>query len=1530
MKNNSLAVTTIWFQDPGEVILKAVSVHLLNRERVVIFKGKTNLDSGKLSFPPVKPGKYRMEATAEGFEPLRCGLEITGKEEEELFFLGRKKIPFIFFGGKKVFLEKKPREVGVVFAEKKPTQKTLNRLLPSNKITSTEEFGYQEGFSKKVKLKSKTLRKEVCKYLRKSKKVAFSGLILDTPSGEAIPTGEVFLQLFPGVDREQFLKKVKKESKEFKWVKTISHGEEFIALQYTGEEENFLEKANLFGDREEVYLVDYGLYFGETMTGQVFPADPLRQGQYHLVVTGMPQAWQILQDNGLNFGGNPDLILAVPDGGIQTTGSGAGVPHPDFNTNIVGGNLTAQLTTPNPGRKLYSTVDYRTNAGAGLAIINNNDNVVGSHGTRCGGIASAFSEGAGGVIGVAPNVRLVGAIDPGFTATNNTRISEVYTHLTGFDPVWTPAQYAGGQRFPRNYKNPGLLSNFNSNASLVIPDGSPPDIASYSISNNTYSAAAIRNVFFQAARLGRKRRGTVQVGLAQNACQPFRNNGTWGPDSGFIVVSASGVDHIGRETKAGYSNYAIDLTPGIDVCAPSGTAMGGAVAPPLTVGVLTSTINTSGNTNDTVTTTRTLLANANPGAMSINASTAAVPASSSMALLQRANNPHVFEWVIVVPPAGGVTGNNYPLLHPVRNSYRAADGDRLVLFSGANLHWDLFMDGTSAATPQVAGLAALLLSVRPGMNWLDVRRVLRGTAVPIDIRHRGPLPQNITTANNYLDSGGNVIHATDFNWFEFNPASPRNMAAANPLLDVNGQLDPNGNPAIMSNGAPNYPANNNSFQQYFINMGPPPGGNFRFRKRQAILIGAESTLAAQVPDPGTGNTNFVMVANGNGFDAGNIIIGRDTQTILQITPLNPAGVPTPNIDVLSTDGFRVGDSIQIQLTGGTVIRTVTGFGGNGIFNNGITGSSTRITLNANITMAAGDNAVPVQLDPAAWERATILNRVGNRINLTAGLTNPFNPAGGTIVVRTANCEIRVVKDVQPDGIDERLEVDKFEHTHASAVRVTGGRIADYSFMYGYGRIDGPAAVTAALNYFAAPQVPAAAGTPPVPQEDQYPDIQIRNTLADTGTVATPLVHSPDIWLRKANDMLGNMPAIGAKGPHEQVLPEFRFEKYEGTAANNDLVLSGDYPGAAAATYVITNDGAGNFSCAKDGVHSIGPSAISANTFQPVMDGFSLMFGSSAYDGSEKWTIKAEPASRNFFVRVKNRGLLGTYVPNTMPAVFTATPDFYRVRFFIHLTNGSPVIRYQSAAGLDDLEVKGTYNQAAAGTFTIIIDGTPGGASPDTFSYQHNNGGTTSGEAITGDWQNIGNDVEIKFRSTRGHTLTNRWQLLARPNTANDRFHSLEDFIIGNPTQNPFNFQLDRAGTHLLTTVNFSQSIDNGAAGFNPSLAYNQTRIFHSTWAENLLPVRKSAFSPKPGSPLRMFLLAECVPHDGPLIGNTPANNNNLSYREVLFAHFQFKDATGAGEFRSFIEVDSIGTVSNETMTIDVVSDCVTFTTESVE
>lgn len=66
---------------------------------------------------------------------------------------------------------------------------------------------------------------------------------------------------------------------------------------------------------------------------------------------------------------------------------------------------------------------------------------------------------------------------------------------------------------------------------------------------------------------------------------------------------------------------------------------------------------------------------------------------------------------------------------------------------------------TSCACPQVAGVAALMLSINPDLTWIQVRQIIRDTAVQIDAANADPIGQ-------WVDTDGDGI--ADFSqWYGF-------------------------------------------------------------------------------------------------------------------------------------------------------------------------------------------------------------------------------------------------------------------------------------------------------------------------------------------------------------------------------------------------------------------------------------------------------------------------------------------------------------------------------------------------------------------------------------------------------------------------------------------------------------------------------------------------------------------------------------------------------------------------------------------
>ncbi|MHC4459802.1 MAG: S8 family serine peptidase [Planctomycetota bacterium] len=78
-------------------------------------------------------------------------------------------------------------------------------------------------------------------------------------------------------------------------------------------------------------------------------------------------------------------------------------------------------------------------------------------------------------------------------------------------------------------------------------------------------------------------------------------------------------------------------------------------------------------------------------------------------------------------------------------------GGNLAGHTGAPLSYRDNFGGTSSATPLVAGVGALMLSINPQLSWVQVRELLINTAVKIDAANVDPVGQWIT------DGSGNPL-----------------------------------------------------------------------------------------------------------------------------------------------------------------------------------------------------------------------------------------------------------------------------------------------------------------------------------------------------------------------------------------------------------------------------------------------------------------------------------------------------------------------------------------------------------------------------------------------------------------------------------------------------------------------------------------------------------------------------------------------------------------------------------------------------
>ncbi len=119
----------------------------------------------------------------------------------------------------------------------------------------------------------------------------------------------------------------------------------------------------------------------------------------------------------------------------------------------------------------------------------------------------------------------------------------------------------------------------------------------------------------------------------------------------------------------------------------------------------------------------------------------------------------------VCAPGGGPSGSGEAR---TLSSTNVGEGDTAGSASASSNDYDDFGQ-TSCACPQVAGAAALMLSVYPGMRWSQVRQVLRDTADQIDAANTDPIGQ-------WVDRDGDGV--ADFSqWYGYGRINVGNAVA---------------------------------------------------------------------------------------------------------------------------------------------------------------------------------------------------------------------------------------------------------------------------------------------------------------------------------------------------------------------------------------------------------------------------------------------------------------------------------------------------------------------------------------------------------------------------------------------------------------------------------------------------------------------------------------------------------------------------------------------------------------------------------
>ena len=689
--------------------LAATRVALM-QGRKLIAQASFDPRTGNHVFEPQEPGTHRLSVAAHGLQPQQRTVELSSGAHEETFVLGEKGLPHYYRGRTLVPFRARPELLAVVLrrpdelramhAELEGMGQPLHarlREVPAN-LRANGVFLYQlpEDGPERASL-------DLQATLSRHEGVLLAGPVLSLlPDNVSVLTNSVIARFKPHV-REVEARALARRLK-LEVVRSIPYAGNAFEMKAPGPVT--LATLDLCDSLIKSALVEYAEpdLWHTVENDLITPSDWLHAEQWDHALIGMPSAWQSLADIAADrtFGA-PDVILAVVDSGIDAA-------HPAF-----AGNVSSGVA------KVHQLFDF-TN------MVANNNSLAGDHGTCCAGAATARADDpspvAGvveGTAGMAGNCRLIGIRSGGTEA----RFADMYVWAAGFDP---------------NSTTPAFPAPISPGADVITN--------SFGFSIGAPISGLMRDTFDFLTTYGRGGKGVLLFFSAGNnggAAFCTGADGTllrpWGMYRKCHSIAASTLDAAGNEVKASYSNFG----PQAQFCAPSGGNCTGRHNPPTTLGALTPTIRTQGNLPGHPADATTLALAAGVGGGSIRVASAAGVAVGEAVLI---GNPGAAgsegrQLGAVNAATGDLTLDN---LQPGNIALFNAHPLGTPLAAAAANYRDNF-GGTSYSTPVCAGLAVLMLSANPSLTWIEVRELIKATAVKIDPGNTDPVGCWRDTAN---------------------------------------------------------------------------------------------------------------------------------------------------------------------------------------------------------------------------------------------------------------------------------------------------------------------------------------------------------------------------------------------------------------------------------------------------------------------------------------------------------------------------------------------------------------------------------------------------------------------------------------------------------------------------------------------------------------------------------------------------------------------------------------------------------------
>ncbi|MEO6045933.1 MAG: S8 family serine peptidase, partial [Candidatus Kapaibacterium sp.] len=975
----------------------------------------------------------------------------------------------------------------------------------------------------------------------------------------------------------------------------------------------------MVADGNAIYAYPMPLVVGNKIHN-VSVDDYLYPMQWHLSLIRVDDAWELLRgwetpaigSGNLTFG-SADIIAAVYDvGGIP-------IGHPDFTGNVRGGSLTnsgvsaakvyqrINFDTKLRADEAQKGVVYTEAQKKELARVKPHASISltipeaaeGKHGTNCSGLLGALANnGSGGpagsdkkegIVGVAPNIRLI-SINTSPDRRSDS-IPHLWRYLVGLEPRWKADKdlYPSTQVFP-----PSLGGRSNLGAAII----------SISMTMKSESVDMLQAALSEIAWFGRRRRGTVVLYSAGNDNNNVTTINTLADRGKLIIVAGSSPTHDGSEIRTSYSNWArrpnsetlgtmfVDrgLRPHamlIDVAAPTAPMsefrcypfstvdnllLGGPELhfvhhPPVAWGVITTAGKDSdGNLSSHITFTTDLKEEIPPTpqgaplplsfvisatANSIDLSTVFTPGKAVFIgdpddLTAESN----FVWQTEALSGGKLKvwlRNQILQPHQLPTSIHVTGSSKYI--SG--------FSGTSASCPIVSGVVALMLSANSALTNIEVRELLRRTAIKINLRGDDPQRDN-----------------RSLQWVGY---TPRNDS--DPERDIPPGCDANSLFEISFKGRSSTAFEFNAYTNAVTSLtAPAEKGQTKIfvadrsllHRGQAIILGAQTSVSENGIKPNRGR---IRVQNPIGFHQGQRIrigywprtyaVGVGPNDVDMKSVYMPTSYDRSKLFVGSTRGFREGQKIivgndptiyRIDRVVSADFKTIDppdpadespapkfevkpvpcllvspGFNESKLW-------SQTVAQHAQLDDHHPFASAPMEVR-LAYSLDTVVAAIPEDETLTIDLVDliPTSvPLDGLdyASVETWDMELTYIQDIPPaDGSqnsDKAIIVPPLVYDHQKlqtepAIRVAGGRIPYYNWGLGFGRVDAAAAVQAAHDY----------------NHDER-DLMIRKDLGDTGGVRfTGKINTPDLWLCN-----GDCTEVSLKTPKTKLGPHGTGLKFD--------------------------------------------------------------------------------------------------------------------------------------------------------------------------------------------------------------------------------------------------------------------------------------------------------------------------------------------------------------------------------------------------